>query len=250
MMRVRGIEPVTSALNFCYQKFIDAKELDSPLILSHVYLLLGMSMPLVFLSPGSGVVEDHYCEYIKNNGLVSEKLFESSYVSFLKYSEDFFGTQCCFYDMLTTNYAWKNYTLIYFSGILSVGIGDSFASIFGIMYGKTKWPSSNKTIVGTIAGISSQILAIAFMLYVGLLKDPHDSQNIATSFNQEGTSHIYFILQFTHLSRFVYWLGIVLTIIVVSLVEAFTDQVDNIVLPVMTFVGFSITHCFVRHFHC
>eukprot|EP00039_Didymoeca_costata_P008307 m.110242 g.110242 ORF g.110242 m.110242 type:complete len:488 (+) comp14031_c0_seq2:83-1546(+) len=49
------------------------------------------------------------------------------------------------------------------SGILSIGIGDAVASIFGVAHGKTKWPGSRKSLEGSAASFTAQILMLAFV---------------------------------------------------------------------------------------
>jgi dolichol kinase len=60
---------------------------------------------------------------------------------------------------------------IFASAALIATIGDGAACIFGLKYGKIKFPkSSNKTIVGYIAGFLASFLVSLIMLY---LFDPH-----------------------------------------------------------------------------
>lgn len=94
------------------------------------------------------------------------------------------------------------------SGILSIGIGDTFASIVGSKIGRHKWSSmSKKTVEGTIAGIVAQagfLYSLYFLGYLPLTKILMAVCGIAVITN--------------------------------SLVEALTDQVDNLVLPIITFI--------------
>nr|XP_033322583.1 dolichol kinase [Megalopta genalis] len=93
-----------------------------------------------------------------------------------------------------------------FSGSLSVGVGDTAASIVGSKWGSHKWRRSDKSIEGTLACIFSQVILIFILRFMGYL----DS----------------------------YWLLLkVLSIsIAVSFVEARTNQVDNLALPLLMYV--------------
>ncbi|KAI4457895.1 transmembrane protein 15-related [Holotrichia oblita] len=53
------------------------------------------------------------------------------------------------------------------SGLLSVGIGDTMASYVGNLFGKHKWPGTNKTIEGTVGCILSQFLTVYLLFKFG-----------------------------------------------------------------------------------
>lgn len=93
------------------------------------------------------------------------------------------------------------------SGLLSIGIGDTAASVFGTWIGKTKWKGTNKTKEGTAACILCQMILILMLIYLG---------HISCS-------------------------GILLmrsafAVVVTSVLEAKTDQVDNLVLPLVMYM--------------
>jgi len=54
------------------------------------------------------------------------------------------------------------------SGIISVGIGDSFASIIGSKIGVHKWPGSKRTLEGSLAGLVAQFIFISCLWYFGM----------------------------------------------------------------------------------
>ena len=93
-------------------------------------------------------------------------------------------------------------SLILLSGVISIGIGDSAASIVGSKYGRIKFPGSAKTLEGTLASILAQTVFIHFCYNLSL--------------------------------------GLILSICLVSFMEALTNQVDNIVLPLVMYLSFSI----------
>lgn len=97
------------------------------------------------------------------------------------------------------------------AGVISVGLGDTAASVIGSKFGRIHWPNSIKTIEGTIAAFVVQALILPLLIYLGLVQ-----------------SSALIIAKYTA------------TIAINSLVETFTDQVDNLVLPLLTFILLSI----------
>lgn len=55
---------------------------------------------------------------------------------------------------------------LYFAGVQTVGIGDSFAALIGLNFGRTKWPMGNgkKSLEGSFAMFWSQILIMPLLL--------------------------------------------------------------------------------------
>jgi len=99
-------------------------------------------------------------------------------------------------DFLLTN------TLPSFAGLLAIGIGDSVAAVVGTNYGKHKWRwpmGSSRSIEGTIAAVLSILGSIA------------------------GLS---FFLNYS-----LNWGRIFVATLLSCCLEALTDQIDNIVLP-------------------
>lgn len=93
------------------------------------------------------------------------------------------------------------------SGLLSIGVGDTFASIVGSKIGRHKWNNSQKSVEGTIASIITQGMFLYALYYFEFL--------------QLNT-------------RLMALCGI--AVIFNALVEAFTVQVDNLVLPIVTYI--------------
>ncbi|XP_076643641.1 dolichol kinase [Halictus rubicundus] len=93
-----------------------------------------------------------------------------------------------------------------FSGVLTVGVGDTTASIIGSKWGFHKWSHSNKSIEGTLACIFSQVVLICALTFMGYI--------------------------------YGYWLLLrVLSLcFAVSYVEAQTNQIDNLALPLLMYV--------------
>ncbi|XP_031334141.1 dolichol kinase isoform X2 [Photinus pyralis] len=93
------------------------------------------------------------------------------------------------------------------SGVLAIGIGDTAASVVGTKMGKRFWPGTKKTMEGTIGCIISQFIVVYALVCTGFL-DANNHDLLKT----------------------------VVAIIVGSLVEASTNQIDNIVLPLVLFI--------------
>ncbi|KAF6151901.1 hypothetical protein GIB67_010475 [Kingdonia uniflora] len=94
-----------------------------------------------------------------------------------------------------------------FAGILSLGIGDTMASIIGYKYGVLRWSKTGKkTIEGTAAGITSVLAACSVLLP---------------------------LLASTGFILSQHWLSLLLAVIVSGLLEAYTAQLDNAFIPLV-----------------
>lgn len=94
-----------------------------------------------------------------------------------------------------------------FAGILSLGIGDTMASMVGHKYGVLRWSKNGKkTIEGTAAGITSVLAACSVLLPVL-------------------ASTGYIISQ--------HWFSLLLAVTVSGLLEAYTAQLDNAFIPLV-----------------
>lgn len=94
-----------------------------------------------------------------------------------------------------------------FAGILSLGIGDTMASMVGYKYGVLRWSKTGKkTIEGTAAGITSVLATCSVLLPV------------LASTGYIVTEH---------------WSSLVVAVIVSGLLEAYTTQLDNAFIPLV-----------------
>ncbi|XP_035896083.1 dolichol kinase [Anopheles stephensi] len=94
------------------------------------------------------------------------------------------------------------------AGVLSIGIGDTAASVVGYHFGRHKWhASTNKSVEGTVASVVFQAVAVAAAYHLGVI---HPTVLRAA------------------------YAGV--AIIVNALVESRTDQIDNLVLPLVTYL--------------
>ncbi|KAF7281629.1 dolichol kinase [Rhynchophorus ferrugineus] len=94
------------------------------------------------------------------------------------------------------------------SGLLAIGIGDTSASYIGSNFGRLKWKGTSKTLEGTLACFLSQLGFIYLLYYLGCLS----------------------FLNIEHVIR------ITLGVFATSVIEAFTSQIDNIVLPLVMYI--------------
>ncbi|KAG8058096.1 hypothetical protein GUJ93_ZPchr0002g23794 [Zizania palustris] len=95
-----------------------------------------------------------------------------------------------------------------FAGILSLGIGDTMASMIGYKYGVLRWSKTGKkTIEGTAAGITSVLAACSILL--SLL-----------------ASSGYILSQ--------HWLSLLVAVTLSGLLEAYTAQLDNAFIPLLS----------------
>ncbi|KAL9986140.1 hypothetical protein ACROYT_G000230 [Oculina patagonica] len=91
--------------------------------------------------------------------------------------------------------------LALYSGILALGVGDTMASVVGKKLGRYRWPGNLKTVEGTLAGIISQLLFLWTLHHNDILFLPRER-----------------------------WLPVSAAVTAGSLLEAWTSQIDNIVL--------------------
>ncbi|RZF38617.1 hypothetical protein LSTR_LSTR010716 [Laodelphax striatellus] len=91
------------------------------------------------------------------------------------------------------------------AGLLAVGVGDTAASVCGTWFGQHHWPGSNRTKEGSAACFISQLFAVLILIHFGYI--PRTSL-----------------------------LKPIFAIVISSLVEANTDQVDNLALPLLMYI--------------
>ncbi|XP_054288811.1 dolichol kinase-like [Macrosteles quadrilineatus] len=91
------------------------------------------------------------------------------------------------------------------AGLLSVGVGDTAASVCGSLFGRHKWPDSQRTKEGSAACFISQLFFVIAMIHFGYIPRNNLLQPIVA-------------------------------ISAVSWVEATTDQIDNLALPLLMYI--------------
>ena len=101
-----------------------------------------------------------------------------------------------------------------FIGIISLGIGDAFGAIIGTYFGKTRWPTSRRTVEGSLAMLLTMITCRI------VLGSMFNNNNVFDALINPST-----IVKET---MFVYF--------PLTVLEAVTLQIDNFCLPIMGFV--------------
>jgi dolichol kinase len=112
-----------------------------------------------------------------------------------------------------TNLA-TNWLLAPLVGVLALGVGDACGAVFGIFLGHRKWPGGSKrTLEGSLAMYLSMLLCVELLAQFFFQKDDAE---IATAMTIVRPSADY---------------RIQVTLLALTLLEAATDQVDNLCLP-------------------
>ncbi|XP_010043798.2 dolichol kinase EVAN [Eucalyptus grandis] len=105
------------------------------------------------------------------------------------------------------SFGYNDRPLAPFAGILSLGIGDTMASLVGHKYGVLRWSKTGKkTIEGTAAGITSVLVACSALL------------PLLASTGYVMTQH---------------WFSLLLAVTASGLLEAYTAQLDNAFIPLV-----------------
>ncbi|XP_055351390.1 dolichol kinase-like [Paramacrobiotus metropolitanus] len=115
-VRISGPRKISDAISMAIAPFLDSKD-QGIVIWSHIFLLLGLSMPL-------------------------------------------------WLDLMA--YQFRMHSVVSYAGVVTIGIGDSFAAIIGSYFGRIPWKGRNRTVEGSAAMLISQIL---FLEFIGLV-DP------------------------------------------------------------------------------
>ena len=111
--------PGGEGLHLALQPLLDSRD-GGTLLLSHLYLLLGLSLPL-WISP---LRDRHHGEGFYKCKSFSKYMFYSSLGSAIT------DCMCC--------HAVGKVSL--YSGVLALGVGDAMAALAGSLMGRTKWP--------------------------------------------------------------------------------------------------------------
>jgi len=127
----------------------------------------------------------------------------------------------------------NNLTLmVLLSGVLTVGIGDTAASFVGNRWGAHKWPDTEKTIEGTIACIFCQVCIIFTLTCCGRFRFLY----LPNSFFHKTVLFIFNYVLPGLMDNYRLLLRSILSAVSISLIEARTNQVDNLALPLLMYV--------------
>jgi len=86
-------------------------------------------------------------------------------------------------------------------GVLALGVGDAAGALIGIFFGKTKWPGTRRTVEGTIAMFLSMFIFVFLFCVENWFNDMYET------------------------------IRLILLLVALTAIEAFTAQIDNICLP-------------------
>ncbi|CAO3635262.1 unnamed protein product [Mucor fragilis] len=165
-LRYFAVWPWGKSLHVFLTEFIDNRDLG-PVILSHIYLLLGCASPVWLGS---------------SNVLAS------------------------------------------LSGVLSLGFGDAAASIIGKRFGRYRWPGTKKTVEGTAAFIIAVFLSSWVIVYSSALVGIDGASRYVASAGRGE------------------WLNYSVVITLTALLEAFSTQNDNIIIPLYMYALVVLGH--------
>ncbi|VVC97106.1 unnamed protein product [Leptidea sinapis] len=190
-------------------------------VLASLVFLSGilLDLPLMLLAAGIGLGLIVFVEALRISDI--EPVTTVLQAAFLVYSDEkdcgrFAMTPLYLYiglasPLLLVPFYQPKYTLELLSGVLSIGVGDTAASWFGSKYGVNKWSDSSKTMEGTAFNILSQVATVYALILFDLLDTRYAIFRTAIAAT------------------------------VTSLVEAKTDQVDNLVLPFTMLIALQFT---------
>ena len=142
LLRISGLPPLSKPLKKFLAPYVDGRDFAGPVVISHIFLLLGCSIPFwLSLAGSSSATPSVDTESCNEN---SEDLALRSWEPHSNFSVNDTGI-----DML--------------SGVICVGLGDAAASLIGRRYGRTRWPwrRGSKSVEGSAA--------FATALFIGLL---------------------------------------------------------------------------------
>ncbi|ORY93148.1 hypothetical protein BCR43DRAFT_496396 [Syncephalastrum racemosum] len=155
-LRYFAVWPYGNNIHVFLTEFIDNRDLG-PVILSHIYLLLGCAAPV----------------WLGNSENVLASL----------------------------------------TGILTLGFGDTAASVIGKQYGSVRWPGTKKTVEGTVAFVVTVFLSSIFIMYTAAFVGIEEAE------------------QFISLAGQSEWMSYAVMTMMAGLLEASSTQNDNIIIP-------------------
>ena len=149
------MHPLIGNVSKFYANFIDSRENPSQFLLSHIYLLVGIALPVWLDS-----VQNSYHHHHHHHHSIS--------------------------------------TILPHLGWISIGIGDSMGAVMGTYIGKNKWRGRSRTLEGSLSMLVSMIVSLTL-------------------------ANSYFVNT--------YFVIIIVVSILTTLMEAFTSENDNLLLP-------------------
>lgn len=151
LLRASQLPPLSKPLAYFLTPYVDGRDLRGPVVVSHMFLLIGCAIPLWLSLAGS----------------------------------TFSGTSPW------ENWEVENRDVSFIAGIVCVGMGDAAASLIGRRYGRHKWPwAGGKSLEGSIAFAFAVTIGLSFgkvWLRLGQWDEPdHVGGSIAYTLGKAG----------------------------------------------------------------
>eukprot|EP00056_Hartaetosiga_gracilis_P022466 m.30738 g.30738 ORF g.30738 m.30738 type:complete len:475 (+) comp9658_c0_seq1:55-1479(+) len=167
--RLSNAKPLSKWIDGVTARYVDVQD-SGPLILTPIYLLLGIAIPIWLSSGGGG----------EGRSAVST-VHTTTQV----------GAHAHTIQMST------------FAGLMSIGIGDTFAALVGRRFGRVYILFGNKTLEGLLGSIASQLVFAYILMQLGVVEVEHGK--------------------------------LILCVVVNACVEATTSQIDNFLIPILSY---------------
>lgn len=201
IIRITSFPSIGQTIHEFLDRYCDERDRKGKLIVSHIYLLLGIALPLFFCYSDQKLPLDS----ITDN-------FPSLY------------NPSIYYTHTTMKGKLPETSIAAISGLLSLGLGDSFASIVGKSIGKYKYPGMSKTIEGTIGFFISVFIGMILTMTWRSAYFEFIQYDIIPSFNDVWIIICSIVLEFSG--------RISIVAIGTALMEAFGSMNDNLIVPV------------------
>ncbi|KAI9885423.1 MAG: hypothetical protein M1823_002771 [Watsoniomyces obsoletus] len=206
VFRASQLPPVSKPLATFLTPYVDGRDLRGPVVVSHVFLLIGCAVPLWLSLAG--------LEYSDGVGFSNERGVERTGGG----NHDSGKTNSdCLHGWTTPI---KEISMI--TGVVCVGMGDAAASLVGRRYGRRKWPwSGGKSLEGSLAFWVAVTIGMMFgWIWLSLLDGIRDGDDRVGFMKSENLAWKMFKMGMAALGA--------------SLTEAvLTGGNDNVVVPVV-----------------
>ncbi|TID27525.1 hypothetical protein E6O75_ATG00292 [Venturia nashicola] len=151
LLRASQLPPLSKPLAYFLTPYVDGRDLRGPVVVSHMFLLIGCAIPLWLSLAGSS----------------------------------FSGTSPW------ENWEVEKRDVSFIAGIICVGMGDAAASLIGRRYGRHKWPwAGGKSLEGSIAFAAAVTIGLSFgkiWLRLGQWNEPgHVGGSVALTLGKAG----------------------------------------------------------------
>ena len=135
VLRAAQLPPLSKPLTVFLAPYVDSRDLAGPLVVSHIFLLLGCALPFWLSLAASST-------YDSPDGMTTDH--GSIHADFDIGTSPWKGWEY--------NTAQRQHAMGMLAGVVCVGLGDAAASLVGRRYGHTKWPwSGGKSFEGSVS---------------------------------------------------------------------------------------------------